>query len=427
MNIAALQSAGLLGQTAAAVKSETSLGGFGQLLGALSSCAGESSGIQASIFPQDIAAMLAEVLSSQSNEIQAPGKFGEDNPIAALLGMNEEDWEAIIKQAVEKLGELIPPQKAEELKHSLLEGSLAEVMAQLAIVLSELPPEGWQKLSPKEAETALASAKAAVVLNGELANSVTELKKLEKAESALRQLEGKVAESMQASKSAVQTKVLEAAFANSRNLDTTAVRWNRAAASTGHQAIEAMGLKQAEEGKRAETAELKPSGTVMVTQQLSRTEQFVLHVNKGSRPQPDMEQFVKEFSSILSKSQLTKAPGMNRLLIRLYPEHLGSLRIELLQKDGLITARMLASTSAAKEMLDSQIQHLKTAFILQNIQVEKLDITFSHPDAQKFERQDAQGGQSQKDQNRNQDGSGQPEGEAGFSEALEASLLEMEA
>ncbi|XXM73523.1 flagellar hook-length control protein FliK [Lysinibacillus sphaericus] len=108
------------------------------------------------------------------------------------------------------------------------------------------------------------------------------------------------------------------------------------------------------------------------------------------------EQFVKELQTILSRSNLQTLPNMNKLLIKLYPEQLGSLRIELLQTNGIMTARILATTSAAKEMLDSQLQGLKHAFTSQNLQVDKIEVSqaLSDPERQSKGQSHQQNGQS---------------------------------
>src|SRR5690606_18063617 len=48
---------------------------------------------------------------------------------------------------------------------------------------------------------------------------------------------------------------------------------------------------------------------------------------------------------------------------------------ELIQKDGMLTAKILASTALGKEMLDSSSNQLRQGFTSQNIQLEKLEIT----------------------------------------------------
>lgn len=89
------------------------------------------------------------------------------------------------------------------------------------------------------------------------------------------------------------------------------------------------------------------------------------------------ESLVKEIQSLLNRSQIAKSQGTMKLLLKLNPENLGSIRIELLQKDGVLSARLLASTSTGKELLDSQLNQLKSAFAQANIQMDRIDIAQS--------------------------------------------------
>lgn len=86
------------------------------------------------------------------------------------------------------------------------------------------------------------------------------------------------------------------------------------------------------------------------------------------------ETFVKEFQSIIERMQISKNMAGTKLLIKLYPENLGSIRVELSQKDGLLTARFLASTAIGKDMLESQIQQLKQGLVNQHIQLDRIDV-----------------------------------------------------
>ena len=70
------------------------------------------------------------------------------------------------------------------------------------------------------------------------------------------------------------------------------------------------------------------------------------------------ETLITEMQNIFKRSNFGQTGGTNRLLIQLYPEHLGQVRIELLQVNGIMTARILASTALGKEMLDSQLHQL---------------------------------------------------------------------
>ncbi|TDL35040.1 hypothetical protein E2R51_04765 [Jeotgalibacillus sp. S-D1] len=80
----------------------------------------------------------------------------------------------------------------------------------------------------------------------------------------------------------------------------------------------------------------------------------------------------EEFHRIMSQAKFGKINGTEKLLIRLQPEHLGTLRIELIQKEGMLTAKVMTSTGAAKEIIESKLQQLQQAFSFQNIKVDKL-------------------------------------------------------
>lgn len=87
------------------------------------------------------------------------------------------------------------------------------------------------------------------------------------------------------------------------------------------------------------------------------------------------EEFIKELQKVMNRVQFGQTGGVNRLVLKLFPEHLGTIRIELIQKDGMLTARILASTALGKEMMDSSSNQLRQGFAGQNIQLEKLEIT----------------------------------------------------
>lgn len=98
---------------------------------------------------------------------------------------------------------------------------------------------------------------------------------------------------------------------------------------------------------------------------------------------------MREMQSIFNRSNFGQAGGTNRLLIKLYPEHLGQVRIELLQVNGVMTARILASTALGKEMLDSQLTQLRHAFVQQNIQVDRIDVSQTLQDTPRNDRDHA--------------------------------------
>ncbi|TYS16281.1 hypothetical protein FZC78_13175 [Rossellomorea vietnamensis] len=153
---------------------------------------------------------------------------------------------------------------------------------------------------------------------------------------------------------------------------------------------------------------------------LPRTEPFFLALKTGENEQT-LQQFTKDFTSLIGKSQLLQTPNMNKLLIKLYPEQLGSIRIEILQNNGVITAKLLASTKMTKELLDSQLSGLRQAFMSQNLQIDKIEVSQTLLDSYRQERQSSHnhhGHQQQKEQKQDEQKTNRNSEEPDFKELL---------
>ncbi|WP_277584165.1 flagellar hook-length control protein FliK [Psychrobacillus antarcticus] len=123
-------------------------------------------------------------------------------------------------------------------------------------------------------------------------------------------------------------------------------------------------------------------GTTTVIQTKVESVSITLPTEKAAQS----EEFVKELQKVMNRVQFGQAGGANRLVLKLFPEHLGTIRIELIQKDGMLTAKILASTALGKEMLDSNSSQLRQGFAGQNIQLEKLEITQALQDSVRQEK-----------------------------------------
>lgn len=124
----------------------------------------------------------------------------------------------------------------------------------------------------------------------------------------------------------------------------------------------------------------------MLIPQTVQTKPDTFHVTLPTAKPAQSEALLKEMQAIINRAQISNAQGITRLTIKLYPENLGTVRIELVQNDGVLTARLLASTAHGRELLDSQAHQLKQAFAQQNIQVDRLDIAQSLQDADRQQR-----------------------------------------
>ena len=121
-------------------------------------------------------------------------------------------------------------------------------------------------------------------------------------------------------------------------------------------------------------ADIKLNQTVMIGELQLQTQQQnpVLPLEKGGQA-VGADEFIKTFESIQSKANYTNQNGVQKLFIRLTPENLGTLQIELSQKDGQLVAKIMANTQRGKEMLDSQLQGLRVTLAAQGISFDKID------------------------------------------------------
>ncbi|KIQ95254.1 Flagellar hook-length control protein FliK [Anoxybacillus thermarum] len=118
-------------------------------------------------------------------------------------------------------------------------------------------------------------------------------------------------------------------------------------------------------------------------QSVARLYEHVLHVGQQTNEHAPMglktidttkdTPFVTQFERILRTSKLTQwKNGNTQMLIRLHPEHLGYVTIKLIQQKGKLTAKMITSTDAAKQLVEQHIHQL--SHIVDHITVEKFHV-----------------------------------------------------
>lgn len=123
-----------------------------------------------------------------------------------------------------------------------------------------------------------------------------------------------------------------------------------------------------------------------------------------ARQTSQSEALLAKLQGLFKQTNFGQQGGTNRLLVKLNPEQLGQIRIELIQINGVMTARILASTALGKEMLDSQLHQLRQSFNQQNIQVDRIDVTQAVQDparndrSQNFNHQQFKGNDGEKEQ-----------------------------
>lgn len=80
---------------------------------------------------------------------------------------------------------------------------------------------------------------------------------------------------------------------------------------------------------------------------------------------------------VVEQVQVQAKQGVKSLEMQLYPEHLGKVFVQIVSKDGAITAQITAETEAAKSALESQLTILKENLNNQGVKIENVEVTIA--------------------------------------------------
>lgn len=331
-----------------------------------------------------------------------------ENKIAEEMGVTEDEWKKKFSLLMDEILSLmgnnpIQDEKLTSIKKLISDGQLLKGTTELFALLSKLPKDLLKQMKPDLFQFAANTANTVENLLKQMDFSNHDLKDYSNFKESIETMISKLEQMIDNGSASNKKMILQNAF-------------NRLLVEKQEKVTVPSVNTENEINKQPVT------GPIHV-QQVSKIEQLVLHINKDSKT-VDYQQFVKDFSNILGKSQFLKGEGTNKLLIKLYPEHLGSLRIEILQDKGSLTARMFATSGAAKEILDSQIHQLKNAFTQQNIQVDKIDVIYGEAEAQKFDREQSEQQSFKQEQQQNSKQEIEEENPVQFVDVLNEHLLE---
>lgn len=80
---------------------------------------------------------------------------------------------------------------------------------------------------------------------------------------------------------------------------------------------------------------------------------------------------------VVEQIQMQSKPGMTSMEMQLYPEHLGKVLIQVVSRDGSITAQITAESEAAKNALETQLTLLKENLNNQGLKIENVEVTIA--------------------------------------------------
>lgn len=113
---------------------------------------------------------------------------------------------------------------------------------------------------------------------------------------------------------------------------------------------------------------------------VNQLSQAVQDVTEGiSTPFAEVQQ-AEIIKQVIERIRVTSGNDMNRIEVQLYPEHLGRLQIQVMMKNGTLTAQIHAETEMAKEAIEGQLQQLKETFQEKHIPVEAVEVSVATSD-----------------------------------------------
>lgn len=95
---------------------------------------------------------------------------------------------------------------------------------------------------------------------------------------------------------------------------------------------------------------------------------------------------------IVEQVKVSMNQDSTSLEMQLYPEHLGKIQINVVSKEGVMTAHIVAESEAAKQAIEGGLANLREAMEQQNIKVEAIEVMVSTTG---FEQRDENQGSTQ--------------------------------
>jgi len=137
--------------------------------------------------------------------------------------------------------------------------------------------------------------------------------------------------------------------------------------------------------KALETDKITNSiGNFNTSMPMSKLEQYSIYINQNGNTKSADQQLMDQFQKIIHSSKLTTMPnGTNQLSIALRPDNLGEMMVRFTQINGEMAVKIMVTSTAAKEMLESNIHQLKNMFSPHQVVIEKQDMITQSANVQK--------------------------------------------
>lgn len=174
---------------------------------------------------------------------------------------------------------------------------------------------------------------------------------------------------------------------------------------------EANGNHQTNSGRKQQTDATLQTVAGTIVEQMTQAVDSLQEVQGSFSSDVQQAEIVKQ---VIEQIRISFGSDTSQLEVQLYPQHLGRVQIQVMMKNGVMTAQIHAETEMAKQAIEGQLQQLKDTFQQKNMQVEAVEVSVSTSSfQQEQQRQDTTGdsGQSQRSRRVRMNGFGMPEEE----------------
>lgn len=104
---------------------------------------------------------------------------------------------------------------------------------------------------------------------------------------------------------------------------------------------------------------------------------------------------------VVEEIKLVARNDVKSIELQLYPEHLGKVTIEVSTRNGAVTAQITAENEMARAALEGGLQSLREAFATQDIKVEAIEVMVATPDFSQNDFLNKEANQNQDDKSSN--------------------------
>lgn len=138
--------------------------------------------------------------------------------------------------------------------------------------------------------------------------------------------------------------------------------------------VQNMAVMQPEQSKTSQ-GDTKDQGDM--SEQSSLAQNFMTNLNNAFAQAVDPELKVepeKVIRQVIEAVKTNITEDMTSMEMQLHPEHLGRISLQIVSRNGAITAQIMAQNEVAKEAIESQVAELKEHLNEQGIKVEAIEV-----------------------------------------------------